>query len=363
MTLSDIFYLFIIPVLTAIVVGFSVSFYARMREKTRSKAYRERIAILDSAAEQLRVEMEKVRELADARSRLLQSWQAEKTQPLLRLIERLGLRRVIGYYDKPRGLTEEASQQFEAICEEVEHFRSTEVPIIPELALNLALLNYAGKNWDEAIALFEEVLEGDATNQDARVSLGNLYLKTRRFEDAKEQFGSLVELAGHRFEGYLGLGLALVALERFDEGISAFSTAIRLRPDNARTYCELGRAYVEAGELGRALESAQVALKLDPKMEEGQLLMQNILIKSGNFEEAVNACRRYLATGDSPRVHYNLAVAYALGGDGDAAIDSLRRAIQIDDELRFSAKDDSAFSSLRDSRRFQDLLSGKPGLF
>jgi len=285
-TFSDIFYLVIIPVLTAVVVGYAVNLYARMRERTRARAYSDRIEMLDKALTELRSEAERMHAESDARALLLQ------------LQEKIG------------------------------QFRAAGMAMLPEIALNLGMLHFSARQWDEAINLFGEAIEADPTNRDARINLGNLLLRRRRFEEARVQFQELIELSNNQFEGHLGLGLALVELGRLDDGIDTLSTAIRLRPDHARSYCELGRAYVASGQLDRALESAQVALKLEPAMAEGRLLLQEILIKSGNFAEAVEACQEALKEGKNSRMLYNLAVAHTMGGDYEAALEALRKAVE-----------------------------------
>ena len=363
MTFNDIFFLFITPVLAAVVVGYAVNLYARMRERTRARAYQHRIEMLDRALEELRSEAERMRSESDARARLLQRWQAEILEPLAALRAELGLGTLITLDTKPEGIPAANAESFGILQEKVSLFRSAGVPVLSEIAQNLAMLHFAARQWREAIELLEETIEGDPTNRDARQSLGNLLLRRRNFEEAQGQFRALLELSSKHFEAHLGLGLSLVELGRLKEAIEVLGAAISLRPDHARSYCELGRAFVADGQLERALESAQVALKLDPGMTEGRLLLQQILIKSGNFEEAIKACRDALADGESARVFYNLATAHTMGGDYESAIDALRRSFALDDEIRFAAKDDPAFHPLRESRRFRDLMEGRPGLF
>jgi len=362
-TFSDIFYLVIIPVLTAVVVGYAVNLYARMRERTRARAYSDRIEMLDKALTELRSEAERMHAESDARALLLQQLQLELLEPLIVLRSSLGLGTVISIEAEPPGIPAKAGERFGRLQEKIGQFRAAGMAMLPEIALNLGMLHFSARQWDEAINLFGEAIEADPTNRDARINLGNLLLRRRRFEEARVQFQELIELSNNQFEGHLGLGLALVELGRLDDGIDTLSTAIRLRPDHARSYCELGRAYVASGQLDRALESAQVALKLEPAMAEGRLLLQEILIKSGNFAEAVEACQEALKEGKNSRMLYNLAVAHTMGGDYEAALEALRKAVDIDSDIRFAAKDDPALVPLRDSRRFQDLLEGKPGLF
>ncbi len=56
-------------------------------------------------------------------------------------------------------------------------------------------------------------------------------------------------------------------------------------------------------------------------------------------------------------VHYALAAASALEGERDAALESLRKAIQYRDENRFQAANDSDFESLSEDSEFIQLVT------
>jgi tetratricopeptide (TPR) repeat protein len=60
----------------------------------------------------------------------------------------------------------------------------------------------------------------------------------------------------------------------------------------------------------------------------------------------------------SATLPYNLACMLALDGDAQAAIESLRRAIELDPRVRAWAARDDDLASLRDSEEFQQLIAG-----
>ena len=363
MEFSDLFYFIVIPALTAIVAGFAVNYYARMREATRLRAAEERIQQQNVVIEELQEDLEQQRRLADGRARLLHEKQGERLVTLAKISQSLDLGEFVGLECKIPGIPRDLEESFRQILEEVERLRSLEIPISPELAFHLAMVLHAQGKWDKAVGFLEGALQADSVNENARLSLGNLHLKRKCFSDAEEQFRALIELSGHIYEAHFGLGVSLLRQGKHEEGIQALTTAIRFRPESVEVYCELGRAYLEAGEPRRALETAQVVLKLDPDSEEGHLLYQEVLIKSGDFEEAISSCRRRLASGESAKILYNLAVAYSLSEDADGALEALRRAVTLSADLRYAAKDNPAFAPLHGSKRFRDLLAGKPGLF
>lgn len=363
MEFREIFFLFVVPLLAAILTGLAVNFLARMRAATSRKEMLKEFEQLKVEKESLENQLEESRNLAETRGRLLSSKQEEYLAPLVELRESLGLEFTIGFDKTESSLSRAEIKQINSILEEVRQLREAQLKIMSEMLLNLGLILCAAGRLEEAIRIFQEAVESEAIAKDVRANLGMICLRLRKYEEAEQEFSTLVELAPHRFDAHFGLGLSLIELEKPEESVTALSTAIRLRPENARTYCELGKAYMLSGELERAMESAQVALKLNPGLYEGNILLQQLLIKQGRFEEAIKACRSYIGGKKDAIANYNLASAHALKGDKELALKALRDAISLADRLRFQAKDDPSFNNIKESPRFRELMEGRVGLF
>jgi tetratricopeptide (TPR) repeat protein len=360
---SDIFFTLIVPVLVAVIVGVMTYYFANARWRATVRKLKERLNTVEAEQESLQREFETVEGLSEARSLLLLRWQQQFIEPLVSLRRRLHIDTSLGFEPLELSLRKTDREVLESILEEISGLRDAGVQILPELLMNLALLRYADGKEKHAEALFQEVIETDSTHQNARLNLGILLLRRSRFDEAVKEFEALVELASHRDDGYYGLGRAHMGANRPEKAVEAFSHVIRLRPEHYHTYCELGKAYALNGELDRAMESAQVAAKLDPRNVEGRVLQQELLIRMGRFEEAITDCKRFLVRIEDAKVYYNLAVASALEGKEENALQALRSAIQHNDAMRFKARDEKAFVELHEHPRYQDLLNGKLGLF
>ena len=92
----------------------------------------------------------------------------------------------------------------------------------------------------------------------------------------------------------------------------------------ADDYYEIGVAELNRHEFDSAREHLEHAMKLAPKAD---------------------------------HVHYALAAASALEGERDAALESLRKAIQYRDQNRFQAANDSDFESLSADSEFIQLVT------
>jgi tetratricopeptide (TPR) repeat protein len=80
---------------------------------------------------------------------------------------------------------------------------------------------------------------------------------------------------------------------------------------------------------------------------------------NGDYDQAVSALEEALKRGGENLhyVHYSLAAAYARQGRRDAAVGSLKTALQLSPEVRYLASQDSDFSALHGLEAFDALLS------
>ena len=85
----------------------------------------------------------------------------------------------------------------------------------------------------------------------------------------------------------------------------------------------------------------------------------NGLYQAGEYAEAADRGRELVeANPQYPLLFYNLACCESLAGRTTDAIDHLRRALELSDEVRVFAKDDSDLDPLRDEPAFKELLAG-----
>ncbi|MDX6509834.1 MAG: hypothetical protein QOG81_1586 [Gaiellaceae bacterium] len=85
----------------------------------------------------------------------------------------------------------------------------------------------------------------------------------------------------------------------------------------------------------------------------------NALYQAGEYAEVADRGRKLVETHPQyPLVFYNLACCESLAGRTTDAIDHLRRALELSDEVRAFAKDDSDLDSLRAEPAFKELFAG-----
>jgi len=117
---------------------------------------------------------------------------------------------------------------------------------------------------DQAIAEYEAAIRADPKLPEARVGLGNLYLKTGRAAEAIPHFTAAILGNPNYGEAYLGLGNALYMTGRIGEAATQFEIAARLLPDSAGARYNFGLALLQLGRLDEAVRQFEETLRLNP---------------------------------------------------------------------------------------------------
>lgn len=142
------------------------------------------------------------------------------------------------------------------------------------------------RNGPAAEKEFRAALDRGAKKRDVMLRLGDALLLQRKFDEALD----LVELRGltedKQYEAQLLIGTAHMGLRQVEESKAAYEAAAELKPEDAGAKIGLSRIAL----MERDLESAGVlideALKLDPKNVEALLIKGELARLSGDFQAA-----------------------------------------------------------------------------
>ena len=116
---------------------------------------------------------------------------------------------------------------------------------------------------DAALKQFNQALDLYAALPSAQVARGNVYLRLKQYDRAREDFNAAIGKFQESDadnpalnEAYLGNGLALLGLNRPDSALSNFQVVVRNTPDNFTAQLGLGQAQLGAAQLGTGNVSA-----------------------------------------------------------------------------------------------------------
>ncbi len=183
----------------------------------------------------------------------------------------------------------------------------------------------------EAESALREAIAADASNGEAHRLLGHVLANSGRAAQAVEAYRAADALGVADAPSLSNLGFVLLALERNAEAEQALGRAVALDPALAPARGNLGMARHGLGRLDEALADYRAAIALDAGYADAHANCALALWTLGKAEEARAASER---AASCPRIGAealkNLGQLAREMGDGDRALQLLRRAVAID---------------------------------
>jgi tetratricopeptide (TPR) repeat protein len=211
----------------------------------------------------------------------------------------------------------------------------------------------------------QELLEEDYQTPSARASLlfelGTLLVAAKEYEAAITSYDQALKIKPDYHQAWYNRGYALNNLGRTEEAIASYDQALKFKPDLHKAWYNRGNALRNLGRLEEAIASYDQALKFKPDLHKAWYNRGNALSDLGRIEEAIASYDQALKfQPDDTSAFYNKACCYALQGHVEQAIENLQQAINLSpDKYREMAKTDSDFDSIREDKRFEELIQGQ----
>ncbi|MBU3558516.1 tetratricopeptide repeat protein [Polynucleobacter sp. Nonnen-W13] len=142
-------------------------------------------------------------------------------------------------------------------------------------------------NFEEAQAIYEQVLAIQDHHFDALQLLGAIFTQTKQFIKAVEFINKALQINPDFVSCHLNCGIALQSLGRFDEALNSYDQAINFKPDYAEAYSNRGNTLKELKRFNEALLSYGKAISLKPDYAEAYSNLGVTLQALEHFEEAL----------------------------------------------------------------------------
>jgi Flp pilus assembly protein TadD len=126
------------------------------------------------------------------------------------------------------------------------------------------LLSQRDDGIDEALRSYRMAAEADPNNARPHVSLGSLYERRARFQEAEGEYREALALNPNLVQANAGLGAVLFMTERLADARTFLSRAIELRPRDLRSHIFLGLSLNHDGQFDLALQELRTAAGIDP---------------------------------------------------------------------------------------------------
>lgn len=201
----------------------------------------------------------------------------------------------------------------------------------PGLARGFHLYN--AQHYQEAAAMFLEVLRDDSQNAEAQAMLALCLVEQKQWRPAVQAARLAVELDPEEPLAHKALALVYLRANRLDEAHAAITTALSLDPDNADYWRLAGVLNTRRFEWKEALEAAERGLQCQPGRPSLLNLRAMALMKLGRLAEARAGLKELLAENpEDPDSLANLGWAALHQSQATEALEYFKTALQLEPE-------------------------------
>jgi serine/threonine protein kinase/tetratricopeptide (TPR) repeat protein len=219
-------------------------------------------------------------------------------------------------------------------------------------------------NLEGADSASRKALALDPELAEAHASRGFALSLSRQYAEAHQEFQTAIRLNPKLYEAHYLYARTCVQEGRLEDAVRHYEDAAAARPEDFQALLlmqtpltRLGRKEEAIAALRRGLQVAERHLELTPDDARALVLGAGALMQLGDSDRALDWARRAHALDpDDSAVLYNVACAYALGGQTEEAIKGLDQAITNGFGHKEWLENDSDFDSIRGDPRFQALL-------
>ena len=216
--------------------------------------------------------------------------------------------------------------------------------------------------YDKAVEEFKRVIEIEPDNVNGYNDLGAMYLQTARYQEAADAFQRALKLVPTA-DTWSNLGIAYAWQGKFQEALPAYLKAVEMTPSSDAWLSNLADDYRWLGDKQKATETydkaiqlAYKALTVNPNASTTRCNLGTYYAKKGDTAQGLKFIGAALEKDPTnPSFLYNTAVAQALAGHKDEALQSLRKAFKAGYPAAF-AKDDPDLKVLKGDPRFETLV-------
>ena len=209
--------------------------------------------------------------------------------------------------------------------------------------------------WQDSERLYRYMLALAPEAPSLHLNLGNILLKTERFDEALAHYKKAVAVAPRYTHAHLNLGIALSAAGKYAEAAEQFQIVLRQKKNDKEAMTRMAYALDRAGRGEQALEWYDRALRLWP--EDAKLLNNYALALAGRGrpEKAVELFKRAVElNGNSVEVLNNLGNAYLQLRQVPQAIECYRKVLALQED--FVQAHYNLANALRQSRQFDEAI-------
>ena len=188
--------------------------------------------------------------------------------------------------------------------------------------------------FESAIDEYVIAVEINKKDYDSYYEIAFLLNKTEKNDEAIDMLENLLEKRPEYYKASELLGTIFYDQERFTEAVTIYMQALKYNPDKFELYYGLGMAYTRLNDFQTAKEYYEKAAIINSMLFHARVNIAQILLISGELEEAEQRFIQCLEDKESePDAYFYLAIIAMLKGEIDRAIGYVNIAIELDKSI------------------------------
>ena len=196
--------------------------------------------------------------------------------------------------------------------------------------ISQGLALHQNKKFEEAQAIYEQVLSIESNHFDALNLLGALSVQNKKYTKAIECLNKALQINPHHAASYSNHGIALKEFMRFEEALASFDKAISIKPDFALAYSNRGIVLKQLKRFEEALTSYDRAISIKADYADAYSNRGNALEELERYEEALASFDKAISINpDNAETYFNSGNLLKKLNRLDDAITSYENALSI----------------------------------
>jgi protein O-GlcNAc transferase len=159
-------------------------------------------------------------------------------------------------------------------------------PKSTEASYELALAYQRSNKVQDAIVLLKKVAAEEPNNAEAMTNLGMALCQAQLAKDAVPVLQRSIELAPESVTAHQDLAAAYVQLSQFEDAVRELRTALKLAPNLPQLHYNLGLALKYQDDAAGAIPELETAEKLNPSAPEAPYLLGILYMQTGRYGDA-----------------------------------------------------------------------------
>ncbi|MCP5004842.1 MAG: tetratricopeptide repeat protein [Planctomycetes bacterium] len=203
--------------------------------------------------------------------------------------------------------------------------------LIPRLFLASTFIS-SGQN-EEAINIYNEIMENNPEFKSSYDGLGKAYLLSEKRDEAISTYRDLVKMDSDSVAARLTLASLLAKQGLIDEASKVVSEAVELDPNNLSAHNLLGEINLASEKFGEAETEFKKMIESDRKLSVGYRNMVRLEYEKGNYDKCIEYCRKGLKTSPSDILfHQFLGMSYMAKNMLDKAVTEFNKILDINSD-------------------------------